>query len=321
MRLQAERVAATIVTMQRNAAALAGIAALVALVAATGFVRQAAEEARPPAVELAIDVPPFPPAVARPFSFGLRSLVADLTFLEAIQVFGARKSNITLAEGLHEDRLLAKLLTYSTDLDPKFRGAYRFAGDALPRHTTDGMEGGIFAAETLLKRGAVERADDWQIHFLLGFIESYYLEKREEAAVQFAAAARLEGAPAYLAMLATRVAAHAGDLAFAGQLAQTMLAQSSEESTRAEWQNRLLDIAMERGARDLDAAVVRFRAQTGRLPERLDALVSSGIIPAIPAEPHGGSYFIDALGAVHSTHGERLQIRNKAQNQAGVIPQ
>lgn len=307
--------------MHRHIAPLALATALAGLVCATAAARTAASAVRPAALQLALDAPPFPPEVARPFSFGLRSLVADLTFLEAIQIHGGRAQSVTLAEGMHDDRLLAQLLTYSTDLDPKFRGAYRFAGDALPRNTIDGKAAGVFAAEALLQRGAVERADDWKIHFLLGFIDSYYLDKREAAAEQFAAAARIDGAPGYLGLLATRLAAHAGDLSFAEQLARTMLNEASEDSTRAAWEKRLIDIDSERRARMLDEAVARFRAKSGLVPATLDQLVVTGELPAIPPDPRGGSYFIDSLGAVRSTSGDRLQVRAKAQNQSGLIPQ
>jgi hypothetical protein len=297
------------------------LAVLAALGAATAFARIAADAHRPPPIELTFDVPPFPPEVARPFSFGLRSVVADFAFLEAIQVYGGRKPSVTLEAGAHEDRLLAKLLAYATDLDPRFRGAYRFAGDALPRHTTDGKAAGVFSAQLLLKKGVVERPDDWRIHFMLGFIDSYYLEQHEDAARQFADAARIDGSPGYLGLLATRLASHAGDLSFAEQLARTMLAETTEEQTRAEWEKRLLDIDMERRARLIDAAVERFQLRTGQLPATLEALVTAGDLSSIPPEPHGGSYFIDSTGVVRSTAGERLRVRNKAQNQSGLIPQ
>ena len=292
---------------------------LAALTAASGWTRARADQARPPAPELSFDIPPFPAEVARPFSFGFRSVVSDFAFLEAIQVYGGRKSSLSLQEGLPEDRSLVRLLTYSTDLDPKFRGAYRFAGDALPRTTTDGKAANVFAAQLLLQKGASERADDWRIHFLLGFIDSYYLGEREAAAAQFAEAARIDGAPGYLGFLATRLASHAGDLAFAEQLARTMLEQASEESTRKAWEARLLDIGTERRAQALEAAVDRYRAREGRLPAQLEQLVPADI-PLLPDDPRGGKFFIDDAGEIRSTAGERLRMRTKNQNQSGLIP-
>ena len=305
--------------MSSPAVSLSLTVLIAAAIVATSFARITAQGARPPPIETTFDVPAFPAEVARPFSFGLRSVGSDFAFLEAIQVFGGRKAEQTYEEGLHEDRLLAKLLTFSTDLDGRFRGAYRFAGDALPRHTRDGYAAGVLAAQALLKKGTVERKDDWHIHFSLGFIDSFYLGQREDAAQQFAEAARLPAAPIYLGLLATRLASHAGDLDFASQLAQTMLVQATEESTRTEWEKRGLEIEMERRAQLIDAAVARFKARTGKLPELLGELVPQELAQ-LPSEPHGGAYFIDSTGVVHSTQGDRLRVRARTQNQSGLVP-
>jgi hypothetical protein len=270
---------------------------------------------------VAFDVPPFPSEVARPFSFGLRSLVADITFLEAIQVYGARKVGQSYAEGLAEDRRLARLLDYSTELDPQFRGAYRFGGNALIHATPDGKAAGVFAAEALLARGLVNRPDDWRIAFLLGFIRNYYLNKRAEAASHFAVAASLPGAPKYIPFLATRLAADVGDLGFAEQLAQVMLSQATEEATRHEWEDRLLDLAMERHLRAIEAALAKFAARTGHPPRHLQDLVAAGELAAIPAEPRGGAYELDEKGAPRSTVRERLRFHLNTHNQSGLIPQ
>jgi len=38
---------------------------------------------------------------------------------------------VTAQQGARDDRALNRLLTYSTDLDPQFAGAYKFAGNAM----------------------------------------------------------------------------------------------------------------------------------------------------------------------------------------------
>ena len=291
--------------------------ALFGSVAAWG--RIAASEVHPPSPEVAFDVPPFPAEVARPFSFGFRSLVADLTFLQAIQVYGGRKNSVTYQEGLSDDRRIARLLTYATDLDPEFRGAYRFVGNALIRHSLDGKAANVFATEAILQKGIVNRPDDWHIAFSLGFVRSYYLNKRAEAAANFAAAARLPEAPAYIPFLATRLAADAGDLSFAEQLAQAMASQATEEESRKEWEERLLDLAMEKQLRALESAAKKFEARTGRAPRTPAELVAAGELPSIPLEPHGGRYEFDDKGAARSTVHERLKVH--ANHQSGLIPQ
>jgi hypothetical protein len=278
--------------------------------AAVALLRPRAERLHPPPIETQLDVPPFPSDLSGPFSFGFRSLVSDAMFLEAIQVFGGRRTNQTLAEGAPVDRQLARLLEYATDLDPKFRGAYRFAGYTLPRSTIDGHLANAIPAEQILKRGVRERPDDWQIAFVLGYVQAFYLGETQQASENLARAARIPGSPAYLGFLANRLAVEGGELDAAEQMAITMAEQATEEKTQAEWQARLLDLRMERHIRAIEAAEKRFRARTGRNATSVAELVRSGDLPSIPEEPHGGEYVIEN-GTVRSTAGPRPILHHR----------
>jgi hypothetical protein len=284
-------------------AALAMLSCLVAG-AAMALLRPRAERLHPPAVETELDVPPFPSDLSGPFSFGFRSLVADVMLLEAIQTFGGRRPSETLAAGAPTDRQLSRLLEYATDLDPKFRGAYRFAGYAMPRSTLDDGVANVVPAEQILKKGTRERPDDWQIAFVLGYLQAFYLGATQQASASLAQAARLPGSPAYLGLLANRLAVEGGDLEAAEQMARTMAEEASEEKTKAEWQARLLDLRMERDIRAIEAAGKRFRARTGREPNSVAELVRAVELPAMPQEPHGKEYVIEN-GIVRSTAGAR----------------
>jgi hypothetical protein len=284
--------------------------ALFALGLEASALRAATTPFKPPSPALQFDAPPFPADVARPFSFGLSSLVADLTFIEAIQIHGGRRSVQTADEGANEDRRLARLVAYSVDMDPKFRGGYRFAGNALPRHTLDGKATNVLAAENILRKGVRERGDDWRTVFLLGFIQSFYLAHYREAAEHMALAAKAPDAPRYLGLLATRLAATGGDLAFAESLTKAALAQSGDQEGRADWEARLKDIRMERDLAALRTAVAAYRQRTGRAPPGLKALLAAGDLASLPAEPHGAQYQLTPEGEVRSTAAvARLRVR------------
>jgi hypothetical protein len=278
--------------------------------AATAALRPGATRLHPPSVETQLDVPPFPAEITGPFSFGFRSLLSDAMFLEAIQVFGGRRQNQTLAGGAGEDRQLARLLDYATGLDPKFRGAYRFAGYSMPRSTLDGQIANAIPAAQILRRGVRERPDEWQIAFALGYLQAFHLGETQQAAVTLAQAARIPGSPAYLGLLANRLAVEGGDLDAAEQMAQTMAQQASEEKTQADWQARLVDLRMERDIRSLEVAVGRFRGRSGRDPGSLAELVRSGDLRSIPEEPHGKQYVIEN-GKVRSTAGPRPLLHHR----------
>lgn len=296
----------------------AAVALLLAVaLIAVPLLRREADRLRPRSPEIAFDIPPFPAEIARPLSFGFSSLVSDLTFLEAIQILGARKANTTALGGAHEDRALARLLDYATLMDPKFGLAYRFAGMAITRHTSDGKATGVLPGQAILQRGAKECPDDWQIYFYLGFLDSYYLGDSAGAASAVAHASRLPKAPRYLGLLATRLSADAGELESARQMAQEMVEQASEPEAREEWLGRLKDIQMESDLRRIEAAQKHFTTRQGRAPASLNELVAAGEIASVPAEPHGGVYRLDG-GKLKSTGGTRLVLRGRAGTVSGL---
>ena len=293
--------------------ALAPVLSLAVLAACCAVFRARAQLVEPASVEARFDIPNFPAEVVRPFSFGLRSVASDLMFLQAIQVHGGRASNrmLTAQQGARDDRVMNRLLVYATDLDPQFAGAYRFAGNAMPRQTLDGKVTNALQAEALLTKGARERGDDWHIPFTLGFLQSYFLGHFEEAGKNFAAAARIPGTPRYVGLLATRALTEGGDLAMAEQLALAMAEQATEESSQREWTERLLDLRMERDLREIEAAAVRHATRTGQHATSVAALVRAGELQGMPREPHGGQYLLDEHGEARSSVKDRLRIRGR----------
>ena len=283
---------------------------LLAAVLTVMAMRPRARAVAPKPVDLLIDVPPIPGDVARPLAFGFRALLADFTFIEAIQVLAQRRAGATWAEDVPFDRRLQRLLEYSVEVDPKFAGAYRFAGFGLPHETVDGKVGGVLAAVQILEQGIRERPDDWRIGLCLGFLQSYYLRDYAAAAVTMATAAKAQGAPRYVSLLATRLAAQGGVLQMATEIAERMLQEANEEETRKEWEKRVRDLHMEHDLRLLEEAVQRYRATHGNHPPRsLQELAGEpGLGPGIPAEPHGGTYTLDAEGNVKSTASDRLRV-------------
>ena len=297
------------------------VAAILILSVGVFALRTLAEQGRPQIAASAYAAPLFPPEVARPFSFGMRSFAADLSFLAAVQIHGGRKNNTTAAASLPEDLQLARLLDYTTELDPQFCGAYRYAGSAMPRHTLDGKATNVMATENLLRRGIGDCPDDWKVPFLLGFIESFYLGKMGDAAKAMSISAKHPDAPKYIGFLATRLAADAGSVDLGEKLALVMETEATEDSTRAAWHERLLDLKMERQLREIEAASARFKQRTGSAPQSIAALISAGDLAAAPVEPHGGSYKLLPSGEAASTAAPRLRVRGRVGTQSGLLAQ
>jgi hypothetical protein len=282
------------------------LAFAVAIFAAAAL-RTSAQGRAPAALETVLDIPPIPGDVARALTFGFRSLLADFTLLQAIQVLPIRHGDMPPELAAPIDRRLFRLLEYSVEVDPKFAGAYRFAAAALPHESGDGKVYGVLDAVQILEKGLRERPDEWQMGFLLGFLQSYYLHDFPAAARSFAAAADLPQAPAFVGLLATRLAAQAGDLQIATALAEAMLAHANEEATRKEWQDRVDTLHMESDLRAIEDAAQRFREEKGVPARSVRALVAAGYLPAVPREPHGGRYVLEGDGTARSTATERLR--------------
>jgi len=292
------------VALRGSAAALVFAVA----VAAAGLLRISAQRRAPALLDSELDIPPIPGDVARALAFGFRPILADLTLLEAIQVLPQRHQDMSPAISRQMDRRLARLLEYSVEVDPKFSGAYRFAGAALPHENMAGTKVyGVLDAMRILERGVRERPDDWNMGFLLGFMQSYYLHDFPAAARNFSLAARQKGAPAYLGLLATRLAAQSGELELATSLAEAMLSQVTEEATRKEWQERVDALHVERELLTIEEAARRYRQARGSWPPSVQALLATGYLSSLPREPHGGRYLIEPDGSARSTAAERLR--------------
>jgi hypothetical protein len=285
----------------------ASVIAFALAIAAAGAFRVSAQARAPTEVESELDIPPIPGNVARALCFGFRPLLSDFTLLQAIQLLPQRHGDMPPEVAGPIDRRLSRLLEYSVDVDPKFAGAYRFAGAALPHETMDGRVYGVVKAAQLLEQGLRERPDDWHMGFLLGFLQSYYLRDFPAAARSLAVAAAQPGSPPYLGLLSTRLAAQGGELQLATSLAEAMLAQANEEETRKAWRDRVDALHMERDLRAIEEAAQRYREIRGAPAQSVRALLAAGLLPAVPREPHGGHYVLEGDGTARSTAAERLR--------------
>jgi hypothetical protein len=276
-------------------------------IAAAGALRVSARARGPAPVESELDIPPIPGDIARALTFGFRSLLADLTLLEAIQLLPMRHGDMPPEVAGPIDRRLFRLLEYAVEVDPRFAGAYRFAGAALPHETMDGKVYGVLHAVRILEQGLRERPDDWHMGFLLGFMQSYYLRDFPAAARSLAVAAKQPGAPGYVGLLATRLAAQGGELQLAMSLAEAMLAVANEEETRKQWRDRVDALHLERDLRAIEDAAQRYRELNGTPARSVQTLVAAGLLPSVPREPRGGRYVLEGDGTARSTSAERLR--------------
>lgn len=233
---------------------------------------------------------------------GYRQMAADLIWLQAVQHLGARKGS---EEGY---RWAYHAVDVVTDLDPQFWFAYLAAGTILGLHA--GMPERSVA---ILTKGMRHNPTVWQLPFFAGYDYFFELHDPTMAAKYFRIAAELPGSPAYLPKLAARMTVQAGDPDAALEFLERLYHQMADERLREGLAYRMKEVTVERDIKILEEAVRRYQARAGKLPNRLEDLVASGLLMNIPQEPLGGSYSLDASSGAVTSSGlyERLRVHQK----------
>ncbi len=224
-------------------------------------------------------------------SLGQRELVADLLWLQAIQVMGERKVSEAAGHWLY------RAFDIITTLDPQFVRAYEAGGLALTTLVVLPEE-----SNRLLMKGAQHNPMEWKLPFYLGI--NWYFEMFDDAkAAEFIAqASRLPGAPAGLVPMAANLFASAKSPQQAVDILAVAYQNTKDEEARKLLEIRLKIMLTERDLVVLEQAVERYRSTQGQLPRRLEDLVAAGLLAALPTEPGGGRYLYDsASGAVSSS--------------------
>jgi hypothetical protein len=237
--------------------------------------------------------------VLRPALLGFHHLGADLIWLQIVQVLG----NHVVTE--KDYAWLFHALDVVTTLDHQYSYAYDAGGTILAElaHRVDW-------SNQLLEKGSKANPTSWRIPFVLGFNHFFHLHDYVKAAEYMGQAAKIPGRPLYVDTLAARLYVEGGSPTLALSYLESMIEQTKDPALREIYGERYKEVVIVRDLDVLSRAIERYRAQVGTIPQRLADLVKAGFLFAIPEEPFGGEYRLDARsGAVSSsTHPERLRL-------------
>ena len=232
------------------------------------------------------------------FAFGFRNVLADVAWLDAVQLAG----NLKMTRGDYDH--LFELLNVEANFDPKFDIPYLLGGLVLgesPDHAQKALK--------VFERGKAQYPADWRFPFYMGFTDYFSLGDAVAGGRAMAEAARLPGSPAYLPGLASRMLSEAREPQVALAMLATIVRQESDPARRAVLERRIREVTVERDLQALERAVEKYREKTGAVPRYLPDLVRAGILEGIPPEPNGGSYVIDRGGKVRSDRvSQRLRV-------------
>jgi hypothetical protein len=271
-------------------------------------------------------------AAVRRLTGGYNALAADVYWVRAIQYYGGTKRRLaanplapepppmSAAVDSGEYRQLYPLLDITTSLDPRFNIAYRF-GAVFLAEPYPGGPGRPDLAINLLEKGLRERQDKWEYMEDIGFVHYWYLHDYRSAAHWFDKASRVPGAPWWLKSLAATTLIQGGDR----QTSRTMweaIRQSAEiEWLRTDAERRLAQLRALDDIDALQAAVDRFVAQSGTMPDTWVPVARANRWQGVPVDPAGIPYEIAPGGSVQLSRRSPLwPLPVEPQKSAGARP-
>ena len=230
--------------------------------------------------------------VLRQLSLGYEGLLADIYWTRAVQYFGGKR----LAHST-EFKLLGPLLQITTDLDPHLLIAYRFGSIFLAEKPPRGA-GQPLEALALLRRGIVANPDYWRLWEDVGFVYYWDLKDYPAAARAFQAGSERPGAMEWMRVLAAKVAAQGGELATSRFLWSEIARQAGNEQIRKNAEEHLVALQATEEITRLSELVALFNSRQAKPARSFQELVVPGYLRALPRDPSGKPYILDAGGHV-----------------------
>ncbi|HZG51047.1 MAG TPA: hypothetical protein VEZ40_02825 [Pyrinomonadaceae bacterium] len=254
------------------------------------------------------------PEQARRLSLGFNAMAADWYWMRTLQYVG-RKAAVHEGALQIDDlsalnlKILAPLLENATTLDPQFLAAYEYGAIVLPAVDVE-------AAVKLIRKGIAANPRAWRLHTYLGYI--YWQQQRfHEASEAYATAARIPGAPPWVASMSAQMATKGGSRETARAIYQNMYRQTDDEQMKQLSLARLLQLQSLDEMDALRALLAAHRARAARcardwreLAPGLRAARFQMDSDAAPLDPSGVAYRLKA-DACDVELGEKSEIIRK----------
>ena len=245
------------------------------------------------------------PKALKKLSLGYDGLLADIYWTRAVQYFGSKHH-----EGAQRYDLLAPLLEITAALDPHLLVAYEYGANFLAPPPPNG--GGLPERAIQLEEfGIRNNPNEWRLYYNDGFIHYMELKDYAGAAEAFARGAKVPNAHPFLAIMAAKMAEHAGDLQMARLMWSTTYEGSKDSSVRANAAAHLRALQVDEDVTNLEAAIGRYRQMNGRLRSSFSDLEAAGLIQGTPADPLGHPYKVMPDGRVEVQVPDDLPFINK----------
>ncbi|MBV9182996.1 MAG: hypothetical protein JO356_16950 [Acidobacteria bacterium] len=224
-------------------------------------------------------------------SLGYDGLLADVYWTRVVQYYGGTRRS---GGGRYE--LLWPLLEITTHLDPNLITAYEFGATFLSANPPGGA-GLPQRAIQLVEYGIENNTDQWRLYYDLGFIY-YEIKDYRQAEDAFLRGSQVPNAHPFLRILAARMAEHGGEIETARMLWSATYETTPDKNIRDSAADHLRSLRADEDVIELQKAVDSYIEQTGRVPRNLTELLRMGLLTAVPLDPLGHPYKIEAGGKV-----------------------
>lgn len=222
--------------------------------------------------------------LVKKLSLGYNPLLADIYWTRAVQYYGAR-----IGKPHADYDLLWPLLDLTTTLDPRLLTAYRFGAIFLSEAPPIGAGRTDLAIE-LVKRGIAANPDAWRLDSDLGFLYYWRLKDYPNAAAYYLAASRIPHAPAWLKLMAARVADKGGSIETSRMIWSELFESTKDPNMRKNAYEKLRGLKAQEDEMHLDELAEDYRKRFGHYPASTKEMRDAGILGGIPVDPDGLPY-------------------------------
>jgi hypothetical protein len=234
------------------------------------------------------------PSSVRRLTVGYESLVADLYWMRAIQYYGRRDE---AALRLVRYKNLDTLLDIVTTLDPDLLDAYS-AGSVFLSEADPIGAGRPEEALRLLDKGIARHPQNWRLSYDKGFVWFWYLKNYEQAGRVWLTGSRLPDAPHWLESLAAMALSQGGAIESAKAIWERQFRESTRADVKDNARNHLLSFQVAEDLWTMEFFLERLQAERKAPPEKLDELVTAGMLRFVPLDPLGTPYEYDAATGI-----------------------
>ena len=233
-----------------------------------------------------------PSKFTAPASLEFKGIVSDFLYLTISTFIGGKIVNKEMMDDTHAEYFY-QAADLITDLDAWFWDAYLMNSMILAWDFNR-----VDLANKLLEKATASRYWDFNPPFYLGFNHYFFLHDNATASQYLMEAAKRGGGPNFLVPLATRLSVLQNKLTPAILLLQEQLKSTQDPVMIRHLQTRLKTVII---LDKLEKKIEQYQSIHDRLPEKLNDLISDGLIDRLPDDPYGGQFYIQPNGRVFTT--------------------